>query len=99
MVGALEVERSDELHFRIGSGLSDAERRKPPAIGTTITYLYNGLTTNDVPRFARFLRVRDDSSPPCRRPARSEEHTADLQYLMSISYAVFILTITNISNI
>lgn len=63
MVGALEVERGDGLRFRIGSGLSDAERRQPPAIGTTITYLYNGLTANGVPRFARFLRVRQPLSP------------------------------------
>lgn len=61
MVGALEVERADGLRFRIGSGLSDAERRRPPPIGTTITYLYDGLTANGVPRFARFLRVRDDT--------------------------------------
>lgn len=58
MIGALEVERADGLRFRIGSGLSDAERRHPPPIGTTITYIYNGLTVNGVPRFARFLRVR-----------------------------------------
>lgn len=61
MIGALEVERGDGLRFRIGSGLSDAERRRPPAIGTTITYLYNGLTANGVPRFARFQRVRDEA--------------------------------------
>src|SRR3546814_8767216 len=28
---------------------------------------------------------------PCRRPARSEEHTSELQSLMRISYAVFCL--------
>ncbi|MGH8505163.1 MAG: DNA ligase [Stenotrophobium sp.] len=61
MTGAIEVERADGLRFRIGSGLSDAERQHPPPIGTMITYLYNGLTANGVPRFARFLRVRDDA--------------------------------------
>ncbi|NGY05478.1 DNA ligase [Solimonas terrae] len=60
MVGALEVERADGLRFRIGSGLSDADRRTPPPVGTTITYTYNGLTANGVPRFARYLRVRTD---------------------------------------
>jgi len=60
MVGALEVERADGLRFRIGTGLSDAERRQPPPVGATITYSYDGLTANGVPRFARFLRVRDE---------------------------------------
>lgn len=60
LVGALEVERGDGLRFRIGSGLSDQDRRQPPPIGSTITYTYNGLTTHGVPRFARFLRVRDE---------------------------------------
>lgn len=60
MLGALIVERADGLRFRIGSGFSDAERADPPPVGTWITYRYNGLTPNGVPRFARFLRVRHD---------------------------------------
>src|SRR3546814_1044912 len=45
-----------------------------------------------------FLARRDTTVPqsiPCtsrfRKPARSEEHTSELQSLMSISYAVFCL--------
>ncbi|GGC10133.1 ATP-dependent DNA ligase [Marinobacterium zhoushanense] len=59
MTGALIVENDTGLRFRIGSGLSDAERENPPAIGSTITYRYNGLTSQGKPRFARFMRVRD----------------------------------------
>jgi DNA ligase-1 len=29
-----------------------------------VTYRYNGLTSKGVPRFARFLRVRDEAPPP-----------------------------------
>jgi len=64
MTGALLVERPDGLRFRLGSGLSDAQRANPPPIGTWVTYRYNGLTANGVPRFARFLRVRHDMPPP-----------------------------------
>ncbi|HEX7046094.1 MAG TPA: DNA ligase, partial [Gammaproteobacteria bacterium] len=60
MLGALIVERPDGLRFRIGSGFTDAERAEPPAIGSLVTYRYNGLTSNGVPRFARFLRVRHE---------------------------------------
>ncbi len=58
MVGALIVERADRLRFRLGSGLSDAQRANPPPIGTLVTYRYNGLTVHGVPRFARFMRIR-----------------------------------------
>lgn len=58
MVGALIVRTPEGLEFAIGSGLTDALRQTPPAIGTEITYRYNGYTSNGIPRFARFLRVR-----------------------------------------
>jgi DNA ligase-1 len=59
MTGALVMEMPDGKRFRIGSGLSDALRRQPPAIGTRITYRYQHLTRNGLPRFPRYLRVRD----------------------------------------
>jgi DNA ligase-1 len=58
MVGALLVRTPEGLEFAIGSGLTDALRQTPPEIGTDITYRYNGYTSNGIPRFARFLRVR-----------------------------------------
>lgn len=58
MTGALLVECPDGRRFAVGSGLSDAQRRQPPPLGSTITYAYSGLTAAGVPRFARFLRVR-----------------------------------------
>ncbi len=67
MLGALVVERPDGLRFRLGTGFSDAERAAPPPVGSRVTYRHNGFTANDVPRFARFLRVRprmsDDPKP------------------------------------
>lgn len=68
-LGALLVQRADGLRFRLGSGLSDAQRARPPRIGSHVTYRYNGLTDAGVPRFARFLRVRHDPPPPDPHPA------------------------------
>jgi DNA ligase-1 len=68
MLGALLVQRSDGARFRLGSGLKDAQRANPPGIGTLVTYRYNGFTATGLPRFARFLRVRDE--PPPADPAR-----------------------------
>jgi DNA ligase-1 len=67
-MGALLVERSDGLRFRLGTGFSDAQRADPPAIGTWVTYRHNGLTPNGVPRFARFLRQRHELPPPDPQP-------------------------------
>ena len=46
--------------FKIGSGLSDENRQKPPKIGSIITYKFQNLTSNGKPRFPIFLRVRED---------------------------------------
>jgi DNA ligase 1 len=58
MLGSLEVETPEGKRFRIGTGFSDEVRKNPPAIGSTVTYQYRGLTKNGLPRFASFLRVR-----------------------------------------
>lgn len=61
--GALLVEMPDGKRFRLGSGLSDAQRNVPPAVGTWVTYRYRGLNDSGIPRFATFLRVREEMNP------------------------------------
>jgi DNA ligase-1 len=58
MVGSLKVRSEDGQEFYIGSGLKDAQRREPPAIGSVVTYRFQGLTDNGLPRFPVFLRER-----------------------------------------
>jgi DNA ligase 1 len=55
-VGALEVETPEGRRFLVGSGLSDALRRDPPPVGSTITYRYRDLTSTGLPRFATYWR-------------------------------------------
>ncbi|WIM05091.1 MAG: DNA ligase [Candidatus Nitricoxidivorans perseverans] len=59
MTGALQVEMPDGRRFALGTGLTDDQRRNPPPVGTQVTYRYRELTRNGIPRFARFLRVRE----------------------------------------
>ncbi|EGQ8410630.1 DNA ligase [Vibrio cholerae] len=59
-MGSMLVRTEDGLEFYIGSGFSDLERAEPPKIGSVITYRYNGLTTEGKPRFARFVRIREN---------------------------------------
>lgn len=63
MLGALVVEHHDGRQFRIGTGFTDAQRADPPPPGSWVTYRYNGLTSTGLPRFARFMRVRDEMPP------------------------------------
>lgn len=55
-VGALEVRSGEGRHFLVGSGLSEALRREPPALGDVVTYRYRDLTSSGLPRFATYLR-------------------------------------------
>jgi DNA ligase-1 len=59
MTGSLRVESPEGRRFVLGTGLSDQVRKNPPAIGTTVTYTYRGLTSSGLPRFASYLRVRE----------------------------------------
>jgi DNA ligase-1 len=60
MLGALQVKTPDGRTFKLGTGLSDADRANPPPIGSTVTYTYRDLTKTGLPRFASFVRVRQD---------------------------------------
>lgn len=58
MTGSLVVELPNGKRFAVGTGLSDAERRTPPPIGSTITFKHQGWTRTGKPRFPVFWRVR-----------------------------------------
>lgn len=59
MTGSLLVETPDGRRFGLGSGLTDAQRRNPPALGSLVTYRYRELTPKGKPRFPVFVRVRE----------------------------------------
>jgi len=56
-IGALVARLQDGIEFRVSSGLTDALRRTPPAVGTVFTFKYQQLTAAGVPRFPSFYRV------------------------------------------
>ena len=59
-LGALLVEMPSGQRFKLGTGLSDAERDDPPPIGSWVTYRFRGTHEGGLPRFASFVRVRLD---------------------------------------
>ncbi len=50
MLGSLTVETPDGVRFKIGTGFTDKERKKPPPMGSLITYKYRtpGMSLNSV---------------------------------------------------
>jgi DNA ligase-1 len=67
MMGALDcVSKKDTrsglkagVHFQVGTGFSDAQRRRPPKNGDVITFRFQELTSRGIPRFPSFVAVRD----------------------------------------
>lgn len=59
-MGSIRVELPNGIRFAIGTGFTDKDRENPPPIGSTITFKYKELNPSGVPRFASFLRIRDD---------------------------------------
>lgn len=68
MMGSLMVESTTGIRFKLGTGFSLEQRKKPPKVGEWVTYKYYGLTRNEVPRFASFMHVR----PPKDRPRQEK---------------------------
>lgn len=62
-LGALRLQMPAEQGggiFKLSSGLTDAQRGNPPALGSLITYRYTSLTKNGLPRFPRYWRLREE---------------------------------------
>ena len=49
-----------DIQFKC-SGMNDYLRDNPPAVGSIITYQYQGLTIYGVPRHPNFLRIREEA--------------------------------------
>ena len=59
-MGALLVEMPTGQRFRLGAGFSDADREHPPPVGSWVTYRFRGTHEGGLPRFASFVRLRED---------------------------------------
>ena len=62
-MGALLVEMPSGQRYRLGAGFSDADRERPPPVGSWVTYRFRGTHTGGLPRFASFVRARADMPP------------------------------------
>jgi len=65
-LGALVCELPSGAKFNVGTGFSDAEREAPPAIGSVITFRYQELSDDGVPRFPSYVGERIDVNLPAK---------------------------------
>lgn len=75
-LGAVVCELPSGVTFNIGTGFSDAERREPPPIGSVVTFRFQELTDDGIPRFPSWVGVRIDAEWPPRSEARPVSHAA-----------------------
>lgn len=59
-MGALLLETPEGLRFALGSGFTQAQREAPPPVGSMVTYRFHDRTEKGLPKFASFLRVREE---------------------------------------
>ena len=75
-MGALICELPSGATFNIGTGFSDAERKAPPPVGAVVTFRYQELTDDGIPRFPSWVGVRIDAEWPPRSQARPVREVA-----------------------
>ncbi|KAG5652748.1 hypothetical protein H0H81_003889 [Sphagnurus paluster] len=62
--GSLKCKMESGKTFNVGTGLNDKQRKHPPKIGTIITYRFQELTRDGVPRFPSYLGEAADKDKP-----------------------------------
>ncbi|KAG6818130.1 hypothetical protein H0H87_000035 [Tephrocybe sp. NHM501043] len=62
--GALKCKMESGKTFNVGTGLSDKQRKSPPKIGAIITYRFQELTRDGVPRFPSYIGEAIDKDEP-----------------------------------
>jgi DNA ligase-1 len=75
-LGALVCELPGGARFNVGTGLSDAERESPPPIGAVITFRYQELSDDGVPRFPSYVGERVDVELPPSKTGKATRSAA-----------------------
>lgn len=60
LMGSIKVRMDNNKEFYIGTGFTQQQRIHPPLIGSLVTYRYQGFTQVGIPRFAVFVRQRNE---------------------------------------
>ncbi len=77
--GSLLCRMENGKTFKVGSGMTNQDRARPPKIGSIITYRFQELTNSGSPRFPTYVGVRIDMDKPkdAVMPKKSSDHAED----------------------
>ena len=59
-LGALFCQLANGKSFKIGTGFSDKDRENPPDIGSVVSFAYQELSRDGIPRFPVFRGIAID---------------------------------------
>jgi len=77
VTGAIEVKMACGKTFKIGTGFTDAQRRKPPKIGSIVVYKFQELSKSGVPRFPVYIGEALDKKVPKDAKIRAVDDEAE----------------------
>lgn len=64
LTGSLKCRMASGNVFSVGSGMTDAQRADPPPVGSIITYRFQEVSKDGVPRFPSFVGQAIDRDRP-----------------------------------
>ena len=56
---SLTLKLENGVMFKLGNGFTKQQRLKPPSVNAQVTFKYYGFTKYGKPKFASFIRVRE----------------------------------------
>ncbi|KAE8191182.1 hypothetical protein CF336_g4978, partial [Tilletia laevis] len=76
-MGALGCQMENGARFKVGTGFTDSHRNNPPPVGSIITYKFQELSQDGIPRFPVFKGIAADKTKPKDAVVRSTQLRAD----------------------
>ncbi|CAD6972498.1 unnamed protein product [Tilletia controversa] len=76
-MGALGCQMENGARFKVGTGFTDSHRNNPPSVGSIITYKFQELSQDGIPRFPVFKGIAADKTKPKDAVVRSTQLRAD----------------------
>lgn len=81
--GALVLQTPSGVVFRVGAGLTDADHRRPPAIGDLVIVRHQGVTDSGQPRHAVYVGPRAERRLANDRGSISADRTRTADHVIS----------------
>ncbi|CAD6980914.1 unnamed protein product, partial [Tilletia controversa] len=86
-MGALGCQMENGARFKVGTGFTDSQRNNPPPVGSIITYKFQELSQDGIPRFPVFKGIAADKTKPKDAVVRSTRLRPDKAATVALTAA------------